>query len=187
MTERPPALAPEIEALVLKELEKRVKARTELVKVTVGQHYGEGDKHTFRSPLDDAKLGQVWRTDPEPQWQVVDRDALIAELRRARHNIEIVDEIVGTDEQVLEVLAAHAPHLLVRIERVSQEAIDYAVALSKSRGKAAYPGIEKKKPAGSLTVKPDKNAAEVITRMIDAKLITWDGRPALPAAEDEAS
>lgn len=184
----PVQLAPEVELLVLATLQKRIEARDTIVRATVGQRYADGDKHTFRSPIDDAKLGIVHRTDPNPQWRITDRDALIADLARYPRNIEVVDEIVGTDEQVLEVLAAHAPHLLARVERVSPEAIDHALAVSKSRGQAAYAGITKVKPAGTLTVLPDKaTAAAAIERMHAAGLITWDGRPALPSGDEGAA
>lgn len=184
MTE-PVALAPEVEVLALAELAKRVAERYKLAKALVGQSYPDGRRETFRSPLDGAKLGVVYRTDPDPQWRIVDRDALVADLAWSPHNVEVVDDIAGTDEQVLEVLAEHAPHLLARVERVSQEAIDHALALSESRGKAAYAGIEQVKPSGVLTPKPDaKTAGPAIERMVAAGLLTWDMRPVLPAGDE---
>ncbi len=45
------------------------------------------------------------------------------------------------------------------------------------------------KPAGTLTVKVDpKSGAAAIERLVSTGLIGWDGRPALPAADErEAS
>jgi hypothetical protein len=103
------ALPEEVEALALAALEKIAKEGKELVKATVGTRYPDGRRETFRSPVDDRKIGIVYRTDPEPVWSVTDPAALDAHLRQDPANVETVAEIVGTDEQVIEVLAEHAP------------------------------------------------------------------------------
>jgi hypothetical protein len=74
-------LPAEVEALVLATLSKRVAARIDGVKATFSGQYADGQRETFRSPLDDAKLGMILRTDPDPTWKIVDPTALDAELR----------------------------------------------------------------------------------------------------------
>jgi hypothetical protein len=188
MTEPTPVqLAPEVEALVLATLEKRVAARIKLVKAVVGQGYADGHKETFRSPLDSGRLGIVYRTDPEPKWVVADREALDVDLRAYPGNLETVVEIVGDHAEVLAELAEHAPHLLADRVQVRAGVVEAALAQSAATGVPAAAGIEMVKPGGSLTVKPDAKAGEVVERMVQAGVITWDGRPAVEAARDGAA
>lgn len=169
----------EIELLVLAELKSRVLSRIEQVKAVVGQRYPEGHRDTFRSPIDDHRLGSVYRTDPDPVWEVTDREALDAELRTYPGALETVYEI--TDEAAaVEVLREHAPHLLAEITRVNPDVITAALEQSRTTGKAAAPGISKVKPAGVLTVTTDKKTAGLaIEAMHEQGVITWDGRPAI--------
>jgi hypothetical protein len=174
-----PTLPAEVEALVLAELSKRVKSRTELVKATFSQAYPDGRKETFRSPLPgNPRLGSVWRTDPEPVWRVTDREALHADLRQHDGVMETVHEIADMEAAVA-VLLEHAPHLLVEITRVRQGVIDDALAQSAATGVPAAAGVELVKPAGVLTVKVDPKAGDAVERLIGAGLITWDGQRAI--------
>ena len=86
-------------------------------------------------------------------------------------NVEYVDDSAGTNEQVIAVLAEHAPELLARIERVK------ASTVNASRGEEPPPGIERVKARGSLVVRPDRSAGQAVERLVQAGLITWDGRP----------
>jgi hypothetical protein len=185
MTTEPVQLAPEVEALVLAELGKRVKSRTELAKATFSQRYPDGHRETFRAP-DGSKLGQVYRTDPDPRWVVADEQALHAELRESPYNVEMVVDIVDHNAAV-EVLREHAPHLLAEVARVRSDAVSAALAQSESSGKPAAAGIELVKPSGVLTVKPDPKAGAAVERMVAAGVITWDGRPALVEAQGGAA
>jgi hypothetical protein len=174
------SVSPEIELLVLAELSKRVRSRLAAVKAVVGGGFAAGDKRTYRSVVGDTKLGTVYRSDPDPEWQVVDRDALYAHLRQDRNNVETFAEIL--DEQAaIHVLREHAPHLLAEIERVDLAAVD--AALDRARRGEQVPGVEKVKPEGVLSVRPDKNAGAAIERMVQAGVIAWDGTPVLEAGE----
>lgn len=184
MTEQTPVqLAPEIEALVLATAAKRIAERTTLVKALVGQRYPDGHREIVRSPLDGAKLGQVYRTSPEPKWVVTDPDALDADLRSYPGNVETTVEIVGDRAEVLAVLATHAPHLLEDVTRVRPGVVEAALAQSAATGTPAAAGIAQVTPSGVLTVKPDPKAGAAVERLMQAGLITWDGRPALPAGD----
>jgi hypothetical protein len=184
----PEPLAPEIEALALAELAKRVKARTDLTKALIGQRYPDGHKETFRSPVDGRKLGIVYRTDPDPQWRVTDRAAFDKEARTYPGNLETVVSIAEEDmPEALAVLAEHAPRLLTETVRLRAGIVEAALAQSEATGQAAAAGIERMKAPGSLTVKPDPAAGSVVEALVNAGLLAWDMRPALPAAEAEAS
>lgn len=175
-------LPPEIEPLVLAQLEKEVKARRALTRVPLEALYADGERKTIRSPLDDAKLGIVLRTSPDPKWTVTDHKALTAHLEADPDNVEHVDDIAASEEQVIAVLREHAPQLLGRVERVKADAVKAALAQAEAHPETPVPGIELVRPRGTLSIRPDKAAGEVIARMVEARVISWDGKPlALPA------
>ena len=182
----PEPLPADVELLVLKELEKRVKSRQSTTKAIVGASYSDGDKHTFRSPIDGRKIGSVYRTDPDAEWQITDEAALLEHLRQFPDCVEHFYEITNTDAAI-KVLEVHAPHLLVEVSRVIPDVIQDAVTQSRETGKPAAPGIALVKGSGVLVVRPDAAAGSVIERLQEAGWIGWDGRPALPPATEEAS
>jgi hypothetical protein len=179
-------LPDEVELLVLAELAKRVKARQVTTKAVVGAQYSDGDKHTFRSPVDGRRIGQIWRTDPDAEWKVTDEAALLAHLRQFPDCVEQFYEIADIPSAIA-VLKEYAPHLLVEVSRVIPDVIADAVTQSRETGKPAAPGIELVKGSGVLVVRPDAGAGSVIERLQEAGWIGWDGRPALPPATEEAS
>lgn len=185
----PAQVSPEVQALALAELERRVRASRAAVKAIVGQSYADGERRTIRSPLDGAKLGTVHRSDPDAEWKVTDREALDAHLRTYEGAVETVLDIAPADmSEALAVLQDHAPHLLTVSSRVRPGVVDAAVAESRDRGEPVAPGIERVKPAGVLTVRPDKACGEAVAALVTAGLLTWDGRPAaLPAGESGAA
>jgi hypothetical protein len=182
----PEPLPDEVELIALAELAKRVKERQATTKAVVGAAYADGDKHTFRSPIDGRKLGQVWRTDPDAQWRIVDEAALLAHLRTFPECVETFYEIAD-EQQAVAFLRVHAPHLLVEVERVIPQVITDAVTQSRETGEPAAPGIDLVKAPGVLTVKPDPAAGAVIERLQQAGWLGWDGRPTLPPATEQAS
>jgi hypothetical protein len=177
-------LPEEVEALALAELAKQAKSRLDSTKAIIGAGYPDGRKETFRSPLDDRKLGQVWRTDPDPVWTVTDGVALDEHLAQDPDNLETTFEINADASELIPLLLEHAPHLVDQVPRVTQAA--RTAAMAEAKAGQDIPGIARIKPGGVLTVKPDKDAAEVIGALADARLLTWDGRRALPAADSGA-
>jgi len=178
------ALPPEVELLALKALENEVVRRQKVVKAVIGQTYQDGDKHTFRSPINDAPVGIVYKTDPNPVWEIVDRDALEKHLRADDDNMQSTLVIPAADmAEALAVLDEHAPHLLDVVTELKPDAVQNALNEAKS-GKTAVPGIEKRKPSGVLTPKLAEGAYERVGELVQAQLLTWDARPVLPAAEE---
>ena len=177
-------LSPEVELLALAAVAKEIETRTVLVKALIGQRYGDGDKHTFRSPVTGQRLGQVWKTDPNPKMVIVDRDALEEHLRSFPGNL-ITDVVIDPDRmpEALAVVQEHAPDLLVEVSRLDPTVVDAALAQSRATGQPAAPGIELRKPSGTLTVKPDPGSFEQVSLLVQANLLTWDARPVLPEAE----
>lgn len=184
----PTPLPPEVEALALAAIESEVKKRKTLTKALFGHRYPDGHRETFRSPVGAAKLGQVYRTDPEPQWVVTDRAALEEHLRSFPGNLAVTVTIVPEDmPEALAVLAEHAPGLLTELAELDPEAERAALAQSRATGEPAAPGIGLVKAGGSLTVVPDKGAFDQVGRLIAAGVLTWDARPVLEQGQAEAS
>lgn len=182
----PIVIAPEVEALILAELAKRVRSRQNLTKALIGVGYGDGDKQTFRSPVDGRRLGTVYKTDPDPEWRVTDQQALDVWLAARDAYTETTVEIrEGCEAEALAVIQQHAPGLLADVDRIRDGAAAEVLMESTRRGEAIAPGIERVKPAGVLTVRPDKAAGDAIEAMVKAGLITWDGRPALTAGDED--
>jgi hypothetical protein len=77
--------------------------------------------------------------------------------------------------------------VLEDITRLRDGAIDEVLAESKRAGKPAVPGVERVKPEGVLTVRPDRSAGDAIERMVKAGILTWDGRPVLAAGDEDGA
>lgn len=196
----PEPLAPEVEALVLGAWEAAAKKSKDAIKAIVAQRYRNGDRHDFVSPLG-GKLGYVHRTNPTPYWAVTDETALMDHLATFPGLAETVYDLavpgvgmVQLEEcdELAKVLLVHARHMLTEVRRIRPSAVEDALAASRADDKAAAPGIELVTPAeGTLIVKPDGEALDVVRRLVRAGQLTWDGaRPAVeaaPAALSEAS
>lgn len=176
-------LPPEVELLALGAVVKEIAARETVLKALIGQGYADGDKHTFRSPLTGQKLGQVWRTDPNPKMVIVDRKLLEEHLMGFPGNV-ITDVVIADPDmpEALVVLQEHAPQLLTEVQRLDPTAVDAALAQSRETGIPAAPGIEQVKPSGVLTPKPDPAAYEQARLLVQAGALTWDFRPAIEEA-----
>lgn len=184
----PTPLAPELECLALASIATEAERRKKIAKALIGQAYPDGRRESFRSPVDGSKLGMVLRTDPDPTWVVTDRAALEAHLREFPGNLDVSLEIVAEDmPEALAVLGEHAPGLITETATLRPDAVPAALAQSAATGEAAAPGIERVKASGTLTVKPDAGAFEVVGRMIRAGVLSWDGSRALAAAEGEVA
>lgn len=191
-------LRPEHRALILAALVKRVEAEQAPLRAEFSALYEPGTTIKWESPLDGGLLGYVQRTRPKPEWRITDETALREHLAAEFPGVvETVTSLpvpgVGLVEldpldELAQVVSEHAPHLLVTETRVAQSAVDAAVEQSKATGQPAAPGITLVRPGGQMRVVPDKDAGDVVERLVRAGLVSWDGRPALPAAnEREAS
>lgn len=178
-------LPPEIELIALKAIETEVARRIKVAKAVIGQRYADGSRESFRSPVDDAKVGIVYKTDPDAQWVVSDPVALEEHLRSFPGNLEPTVTITAGDmPEALAILAEHAPALLSETTVLRPEVILAALAQSKETKQPAAPGIERRKAPGVLTVKPAEGAFETVGKMIEARLLTWDARPVLESGEE---
>lgn len=175
----PAELEPEVIALMLRAVATAALDNLDVTKSQLGG-YDDGQRNTFRSPLDDRKLGMVYRTDPDPVWRIVDRPALLEHLGGFEGNWHIDLRIVGDEAEVLAVLQEHAPHLLEEERHIPDWIVEAALKESEETNEAVAPGIRKIKPGGTLTVKPDKTeAGPAFAALVRAGWLTWDGKRAI--------
>jgi hypothetical protein len=177
----------EIDALFWGALEAAAKVEKAAEKGLIGSGYRNGQDQSFRDRRG-MKLGEIRRSDPDPEWRLVDRAAFEADVR-AKHpgvvqkRLEIVP---GKEAEVLAVLAEHADHLLRDVEYIPEEVVTDALAHSADTGEAAGPGIEWVEPVGSLGVYPDKAAVEFLRKAMHGELDVIYPK-ALPAGEERAA
>jgi len=188
-------LVPEVRALMLQALMGEAKKELELLKAAFSPRYELGTKLTFESPIDNALLGYVQRTRPKPEWQIVDRDAVVQHLAAEYPGVvEVVYalQVPGVSEPVMlpedheltQTLLGAAPHLLTPTVRVQEDAVKAALDETRMTGEPAAPGIKLVRPGGSLNVVYDKKEAiPAFGRMVRAGLIEWNGVAAIEAAE----
>lgn len=175
----PDELEPEVVALMLRAIATAALDNLSATKAQL-DGYSDGQSNKFRSPLDGRKLGQVYRTDPDPEWRIVDRAALVEHLSGFEGNWHTDLRIAGDEAEVMGVLQEHAPHLLEEVRYIPEWIVEAALRESMETDEAAAPGIKKIKPSGTLTVKPDKNeAGPAFAALVQAGWLTWDGKRAI--------
>lgn len=187
----PEPLAPEVRALVLATLGKRVDAEQKMATAEFSVALAAGVTIRVESPLGDD-LGAVLRTKPKAEWRVTNAALLDEHLRTFPGCVETVTylavpgigwhQVDGFDELAI-LCREHAPHLIDDREEVTVESVRAALIESKEKGEAAAPGIELVRPGGQLQVRPHKDAARAVERMVNAGLAPWDALiPAAPKA-----
>lgn len=154
----------------------------------------QGDRLIARSPLDQSKLGAVYRTDPKPQCRVIDQQALTDWM--VSHYPELTEtgyEVIGSDSEIIAVLFEHAPHLLRQIRRVKvddmRELRAAAITLGQPIGPGSevdIPGMEVHTPDGVVTCKPADTAFQSVMDLHRAGRLQLDGT-VLPAIEETTS
>lgn len=126
------------------------------------------------SPVDGTVLGKITRTDPSKTAVVVDEHALMAHLQDTDpESLEETVQITATDEQLVDLLTVHAPHLLSPTVRIR----DYARrdALARALKGTPVPGVKVDKPLGTVNVYPNADEALAIEAVFKAGRVQLDG------------
>lgn len=160
----------------------------------------KGDTLSARSPLDDAKMARVNKSDPKPVATVSDAAALDTWIRETYPDkVKTETTVVGTAGEVIAVLREHAPHLLATNTVVPGWAINELVTRSAGAGEPvgfggemgdmAPPGIKVTTPDGVISVTIDKKTGpDAFKALWDAHLFDVDGTvlQQLPSGEKVA-
>ncbi|MGW4128007.1 hypothetical protein [Amycolatopsis japonica] len=141
-------------------------------KVDQAARMHRGDRLTARSPLEGGrKIAALSVTDPKPVTQIRDRAAFTAWVKKNYPDaVKRTRTISGSEDEVVKVLFAHAPHLLRRevavdpeFEREIKQASAGLGAPLGPNGETDLPGVvvEAPDPQVRCTVEDDA-LAEVI-------------------------
>lgn len=177
---------------VLKILSAHTKDRYDLARAEAAAQIEQGDRRIVRSPLDNAKLGAVYMTDPPAKAVLTDENTLVAWLQEHDYAdmVESYFEVTGTTEQVERVLFEHAPELLARRTKLThaakQELLTDATAVGQPvgpSGEADIPGIAIHKGESVIACKPDPDALLAVYELVNSGRVMLDGsvRPELEA------
>lgn len=133
------------------------------------------------NPLTGQPLGFVTRVKDTTDVEIVDWPALYAHLAALDPDNVYEHHIVKpgvTVAEVLDVLAAHAPHLLT----TQVEARDTAVAkaIKDTKEGRAVPGVRLRTKPGHVRIQPADDRAEQVHALLAAGRVTVDGHLALP-------
>jgi hypothetical protein len=133
----------------------------------IGATMGRGDRVQVRSPLDDVKIGPVWKTDPKPHAEVTDARALLEWMQELYpEKVGSAYEVSGTEAEVIDALFKFAPHLLRKTTAIKPEALRElranSVALGQPvgpGGETDVPGLTVRTPPPVVQCKPDPDTA----------------------------
>lgn len=139
-------------------------------------------------PVTGEPLGHITHTNPKPK-AVVDDEAALLPWMADNKPEALRDEttIEATDEQLLDVLREHAPHLLGSRVTVADWAVNEVLKKSEKDGKPAAPGIKVEQPKGTVSVYPDVSKSDSILDAIRAGLVALDGTVAAITTGKEAA
>jgi hypothetical protein len=176
-------------AAILKVVSDHTKNAYNESRVEAGLDLSNGDRRTIVSPLDGRKIGQVYRSDPKPVAVVTDEAALltwyaVTHPDHVRKNYAVI----GSEREVIEVLAEHAPHLLRMVQEIAPDTlrklradvIKFGHGIGPG-GEVEIPGIEQQTDDGVVACKPDDDALGVVLDLFAAHRVGLDGtvRPAI--------
>lgn len=164
-------------AIIAAVLKKRITAVHEQHRAAMAaEGMVNGEKFVAVDPdYPELVLGEVLRTKPEPTAAIADRPAFtrwmsVAYPDRVRVGLSLPSANLA---QAIEVLHAHAPHLLdecpMVLDWAEREVLRCTVAARQACGPGGeldVPGVEYRPPApGVVTVKPSADAPAAIERM----------------------
>jgi hypothetical protein len=125
------------------------------------------------SPIDGEVLGHITRTNPSKSAKVTDEAQLMAHLaEKDPDSLEDVTVIVGSEQQVIDVLRVHAPHLLGTEVRIRDWARHAACKLAHE---GPIPGVTVSRPVGTVVVYPSKDKGPEIEALFTAGRVQLDG------------
>lgn len=185
---------PYLPVAVLKVFSEHAASRYDDARAEITETMAPGDRRIVRSPLDNAKLGAVYRTDPKPKTVITDRD-LLTEWFERNYPDQMEDgyQVAAAESEVIDVLFAHAPHLLRRVRQIRGAALSSLRKESVSLGQVVgpggemdIPGIEMETVDGTIACRPEPGALEAVRQLFMAGRLTIDGtlRPELEVGDE---
>lgn len=129
------------------------------------------------------ELGSVSMSKPDYEARCTDEPALVAWLREHDYHSLTTDtyEVTGSDTEVVDVLLAHAPHLVARVARMDPHALSDLLADSarhkapRGPGGELLPGVVVERPQPRITVRPNDYAVKAVSELLASGRLTADG------------
>lgn len=148
----------------------------------------KGDTLAVFSPIDRTEIGSVSKSKPKPAARIFNPDAFAAWVGE-HHPDEVTSEyeITGTAKQVVDILFAHAPHLIRRVPKVNSKLISQVLTQSSKlgepvgpEGETDVPGIVVETAEGRLSCRITDDAFAAVLAMVQAgrmplELLAGDG------------
>jgi hypothetical protein len=154
-------------AAALAALAKWVKEQNDAHRAELKTRLERGSKVTAFNPQDETlTLGTATMSNPDPVAYVTDREVFEQYCRATwPDKIEVWTEIDPDNDEVIDVLREHAPHLVTVHSSVPATLKERALDRAASED---VPGTQRRLATPTLTVTPAKNARTVIASMIAA-------------------
>lgn len=159
--------------VALRYAEQRLKPALEDLRDLGKDEFIPEEKIFAVSPIDGTVLGHVTRTNPSKSAKVTDEAQLLAfYAEKDPDALEDVPVISATEDEVIEVLREHAPHLLKTDVRIRDWARHAACKLAHERD---VPGVTVSRPVGTVAIYPAKDQGPQIEALFTAGRVQLDG------------
>lgn len=145
-----------LKVAALKVIKDHADAAYDAARVEISKAMERGDRlQAHCSTGDRLKLGAVYKTNPKPVADIVDGAALLSWFQEEYpEHVDVEYEVTATPDELVEVLFAHAPHLLRERQRVNPDVLRKLRTDSATFGKPIGPGAELDVPGVSVTTAP---------------------------------
>jgi hypothetical protein len=143
------------------------------------------ERRAVKHPVTGALLGFETRTKPNPVASLVEVSELLPWMAENRpDDLRDVEVVIGTDDQVVEVLRKHAPELLRPEVQITEQGLNAVLKKAEADKTFRPPGVAVSTPEGTTVFHPED--PEAILSLFTGGLIAFDGtvRPALPGGSE---
>lgn len=164
-----------VQVAVFKALKDHATSRYNEVRAELAARMANGDR-LMAVTVNGIKLGAVSKKDPKRVAAVVDEPALRNWVVENYPDRLVEDlDVIGSDEEVKEVLLRHAPGLLRQVSRPGPDLVRQILTDSARigtpvgpGGEAEVPGVKVDQPEGTVSCLSTEDALPAVVDMLDA-------------------
>jgi hypothetical protein len=152
----------------LKVMSDFTKERYDDARAAAANRLADGDRRVVRSPLNNAKIGPVTKSDPPKVFEVTNENALADALEELGYSSEVESayKVIAGHDELVDILIVSHPHLLERVKRVKRSTVEVMGEKSLAAdvpvgpgGELDLPGIRIRRNEPRVSCTPDKNTA----------------------------
>lgn len=150
------------QAVLVAQFVKTIMGEKERVAGELAARFAKGDKKTAHA-MNGSPLGTVSMSDPAAKAEIVDVEVFEGWVRS-----EYADQLetvlgFGPADAVAAVLAEHAPELLTSEQVIPAWLRSNLLTMA---AKEDIPGTRSVRPAGSISIRPNANAAQIVREIL---------------------